>query len=91
MRAGEKGVLVDEVTGCVLLGLARCVFLNTKFKKVCVEAVSMGHWNGTVETNPGHLGRRPVVLWPKGGRFQAGQLLPGTPGLSAHLSFFRTR
>lgn len=32
-RAGEKGRPVDAVPGCVLLGLAHCVFVSPKFKK----------------------------------------------------------
>lgn len=78
MRAGEKGILALEVTVCVLLGLARCIFLNTKFKKVYVEAVSVGQWSGTVETNPGIWGRDPSCCGQRSG-FQAGLLLSRRP------------
>lgn len=64
MRAGEKGILALEVTVCVLFGLARCVFLNTKFKKYVLRLSPWASGVGQLK-QIGRLGKGPVVLWPK--------------------------
>lgn len=51
----------------------------------------MDQWNGTVETNPGHLGRGPVVLWPKEVVFRPGCCLPDARALLTRLSFVQIK
>ena len=80
MRAGERGILVDEVTGCVVLGLACCIFLNTKFKKYVSRSSAWINVMGQLKQIQGIWGGDPLCCGQRrwfSGRAVADQ----TPGL----------